>query len=291
MTRAESPVALVTGAGSGIGREIAIALADAGWVVYAGMRDSDGRNRSRAATLPPSIRVVALDVCDDESADLCVRRVLAETGRIDVLVNNAGIMYQGVSEAYDMDQARLIMETNFFSAVRLNRLVLPAMREHRSGALVHITSIAGSIVFPYAGLYSASKMATEGLAQSYRHELRSFGIDSLVIQPCPYPTNLLDSQQGPRDAGRLEAYQDLAQIAEKRIAATAAWHATGKAPSVSEVAHVLLTVLALPFGERPFRTVAGTMDFGVRQLNAVRDEIEMGVSGYLGTTSGKERQS
>jgi NAD(P)-dependent dehydrogenase (short-subunit alcohol dehydrogenase family) len=282
MTAGTCQVALVTGAGSGIGRRIAIELANVGWLVYATMREPFGRNHAKASALPPQVRVLELDVCDDASATACVDQVLKEAGRIDVLVNNAGIMFQGVSEAYDMEQARDVMETNFFSAVRLNRLVLPSMRERRSGALVHITSIAGSVVFPYAGLYSASKMATEALAQSYRHELHAFGVDSLVIQPCPYPTDLLDSQQAPRDEARLAAYGAPAQIAGRRIAATRKWHATGKAPHPSEVAQELRRLLDTPFGERPFRTVAGSMDFGVRRLNTVRDETEDGIAGAFG---------
>ncbi|MES3021788.1 MAG: SDR family oxidoreductase [Pseudomonadota bacterium] len=284
MTGAPRGVALVTGAGSGIGREIAIELAGAGWLVYATMRDPFGRNGSKANALPEQVRVLELDVCDDASAAACVRRVLDEVGRIDVLVNNAGIMYQGVSEAYDMEQARHLMETNFFSAVRLNRLVLPAMRRQRGGTLVHVTSIAGSVVFPYAGLYSASKMATEGLAQSYRHELRAFGIDSLVIQPCPYPTDLLESQQAPRDAACLVEYGEPARIAGQRIDATRAWHASGKAPDPAEVAQLLRAVLETPFGERPFRSVAGSMDFGVRRLNKMRAETEDGVARAFGAT-------
>lgn len=284
MTSEARRVALVTGAGGGIGRCIAIELANAGWLVYATMRSPGGRNRVKAEAFPKQVRVLELDVCDDASAAACVRQVLEQAGHIDVLVNNAGIMFQGVSEAYDMEQAREMMETNFFSAVRLNRLVLPAMRQQRSGALVHITSIAGSVVFPYAGLYSASKMAIEGLAQSYRHELRAFGVDSLVIQPCPYPSGLLDSQQAPRDHDRAAAYGDRAQVADQRIAATRAWHASGKAPPASEVAQTLRILLDTPFGDRPFRTVAGSMDFAVRRLNSLRAETDDGIARAFGAT-------
>lgn len=280
-------LALVTGAGSGIGRCIVDELTAAGYLVIAGMREPSGRNRANAESIrqahPQQARVLELDVCDDRSATACVEQVLAEAGRIDVLVNNAGIMFQGVSEAYDMAQAYDLMETNFFGAVRLNRLVLPSMRRQRSGALVHITSIAGSIVFPQAGLYSASKMATEGLAQSYRIELRPFGVDALVLQPCPYPTGLLDSQRAPADTDRLGDYGDLAQLTGRRIAATRRWNTSGKAPDPSEVGRVLRDLLDIPFGQRPFRTVAGQMDFGVRRLNALRAETEDGIARLLGT--------
>ncbi|MES2258519.1 MAG: SDR family oxidoreductase [Pseudomonadota bacterium] len=279
-------VVLVTGAGSGFGKCIALALAKEGWLVYASMRAPQGRNRARAQALlaacPERIRVVELDVGDDASAAGGVARVIQEAGRIDVLVNNAGIMFQGVSEAYDMAQARDIMETNFFSAVRMDRLVLPQMRRQRGGVLLHITSIAGSIVFPFAGLYSASKMATEGLAESYRYELRQFGIDSLVIQPCPYPTALLDSQQAPADAERLAAYGEQGRLPEQRIASTKAWHQKDKAPDPDEVAQSVCQLLAMPFGERPFRSVAGTLDFGTSRLNDVRAEVQAGVAGAFG---------
>jgi NAD(P)-dependent dehydrogenase (short-subunit alcohol dehydrogenase family) len=129
-----------------------------------------------------------------------------------------------------------------------------------------------------AGSGIGLSIATEALAQSYRHKLHAFGVDSLVIQPCPYPTDLLDSQRAPRDEACLATYGDPAQIAAKRIAATRRWHASGKAPPPSEVAQALRRLLDMPFGERPFRTVAGSMDFGVRRLNKLRAETEDGVA-------------
>jgi len=273
-----APVALVTGAGSGIGREIALALDRAGYVVYAGLRDPRGRNQRKACALKAAasacLNIIDLDVNSDVSVRICLQSMWPQSGRIDVLVNNAGIMHQGVTEAYTLEDIRQQMETNFFGAARMNRAVLPLMRKQRSGLLVHITSIAGSILFPFAGMYSASKMAAEAMAESYRYELQPFGIDSIVVQPCPYPSNLLESQKPPSDTACLHAYGSLAHRADERIAATQAWYRSGMAPDPAEVSHLVTQLVAMPFGQRPFRSVAGTMDLGSRKINAIRQEVQ-----------------
>lgn len=271
-------VVLVTGSATGIGRHIALALARDGHRVYALMREMDGRNREKAnashGACSDRIRVIELDVTDDDSAHRCVESIIRETGRLDVLVNNAGIMYQGVTEAYDMTDARAQMETNFFGVVRMNRQVLPVLRAQRHGMLVHITSIAVSVVFPYAGLYLASEMAVEGLAESYRYELQQFGIDAIVVQPCPYPSELLDSRREPTDAQRLSGYGPHAHIAEQRIAATKAWHKTASAPDAAEVGALVAQLVAMPVGKRPFRSVAGRMDFGTKSVALARKHAQ-----------------
>ncbi|WP_076590842.1 SDR family oxidoreductase [Herminiimonas arsenitoxidans] len=287
-----APVALVTGAGSGIGRHIALALDRAGYVVYASMRDPQGRNGDKAWSLKAAaseyLSVIELDVTNDNSVQLCMQALQMRSGHIDVLVNNAGIMHQGVTEAYTLDDIRLQMETNFFGTARTNRAVLPLMRERRSGLLIHITSIAGSIVFPYAGLYSASKMATEAMAESYRYELEPFGIDSIVVQPCPYQSDLLDSQKTPGDEECLRAYGDYARIAEERIASTKSWHDSGKAHDAAEVGDLIVSLAALPFGQRPFRTVAGAMDMGSRKLNLLKQEMQEKLMRHFGVGQRKD---
>src|SRR4029077_15497772 len=134
------------------------------------------------------MRAIELDVTDDGSVVRAVQAAMDEAGRVDVLVNNAGYGLMGVTEAVTLEQARRIMDTNFFGAVRMNRAVLPHMRKQRSGLLIHISSGAGRVVIPSLGFYCASKWALEALAEEYRYELAGQAIDSVIIQPGAYPT-------------------------------------------------------------------------------------------------------
>jgi NAD(P)-dependent dehydrogenase (short-subunit alcohol dehydrogenase family) len=174
-----TPVALVTGASSGIGAATAIRLADAGFLVYAGARRVD-----RMAPLAArGIRTVALDVVDDASMTGFVDRVVAETGRIDVLVNNAGYGAYGAFEEVPPSEARRQLDVNVFGLARLIQLVLPTMRAQRSGTIVNISSIGGRITTPLGSWYHASKFAVEGLSDALRVELAGFGIRVVVIEP------------------------------------------------------------------------------------------------------------
>src|SRR5271166_2791848 len=150
---AENDVALITGASTGFGRLISITLARRGYTVFASMRDIAGRNRSHAADLEELQRqeklrlsVVELDVTDDLSVRQAVERVMRDAGKLDVLVNNAGISGLGLTETFAIEQARQLFETNFFGVLRVNRAVLPHMRQRRSGLLIHISSAAGQWV-------------------------------------------------------------------------------------------------------------------------------------------------
>jgi len=165
-----SKTILITGASTGIGLLAAETVARAGHNVYAGMRQIAERNAGAAAALRDmasseniDIRVVELDVTDERSALNVVETVVNEAGRLDVLVNNAGVMSIGLAEGFTEEQARHQMDVNFLGPFRLSRAVLPHMRGRRSGLIVHVTSIVGRIVFPGAALYCAGKFAHEAL--------------------------------------------------------------------------------------------------------------------------------
>lgn len=172
-------IALVTGASSGIGAATARRLARAGFVVYGAARRLD-----RLAELAgDGVRPMALDVTSDESMVAAVDQVLAESGRIDVLVNNAGYGAYGAIEDVPMAEARRQIEVNLFGLARMIQLVLPTMRRQGSGTIVNITSMGGKITTPFGGWYHASKFAVEGLSDALRSEVASFGIDVVVIEP------------------------------------------------------------------------------------------------------------
>src|SRR5215467_15222548 len=141
---AMTKIILITGASTGLGRDTAEALARAGYHVFAAMRDIAGRNRGHADALrSQKIGVVELDVTDDASVDRAIASILAEAGKIDVLVNNAGIASAGVSEAFTADQARAIFDTNVIGLLRVTRAVLPSMRRERDGLIINMGSVLG----------------------------------------------------------------------------------------------------------------------------------------------------
>lgn len=172
-------IALVTGASSGIGEATARKLHALGYVVYGAARRVDRMEKLAA----DGIRTIAMDVTDDDSLRAGVDRILSETGRIDVLVNNAGYGSYGAVEDVPLDEARYQFEVNVFGAARLIQLVLPGMRAQRSGTIVNISSMGGRIYTPLGGWYHGTKFALEALSDCLRLEAKPFGIEVVVIEP------------------------------------------------------------------------------------------------------------
>ncbi|WP_028473757.1 oxidoreductase [Nocardioides alkalitolerans] len=172
-----APVALVTGASSGIGRATALALVDAGFVVV-------GTSRDTADVEPPEgVTLVDLDVSSDESVRSVVAEVIELFGRIDVLVNNAGVGAIGAGEESSIGQARRVFDVNVFGLMRMANAVLPHMRAQRSGRIVNVSSVLGLIPAPFMAVYAATKHAVEGYSESVDHELREHGVRMLLVEP------------------------------------------------------------------------------------------------------------
>ncbi len=217
-------VVLITGASSGFGRLIAETLARKKLQVFATMRNVKGRNAAAAREIAElakheslSLQVVELDVTDDLSVESAVSKIVLQCGRIDVLVNNAGYGIMDLAESVTMAQAQRQFDTNFFGVLRMNRAVLPVMRRQGSGLLLHISSGAGRLAIPGMGLYCASKFALEALAEVYRYELASQGIDSVVIEPGAYATSAVDKLERGEDPGRKSGYGEMALVPEKIV--------------------------------------------------------------------------
>lgn len=172
-------VALVTGASSGIGDATARRLAQLGYTVYAVARRAD----RMAGLKEQGIRTEAADVTDDAALVALVDKIISETGRIDVLVNNAGYGSYGALEDVPIAEARRQFDVNVFALARLIQLVLPHMRAQRDGYIVNISSIGGKIWEPLGSWYHATKFAVEGLSDSLRAEVAGFGIKVIVIEP------------------------------------------------------------------------------------------------------------
>ncbi|WP_175637334.1 oxidoreductase [Sinomonas mesophila] len=228
------PVALVTGASSGIGAETARALARSGYTVYGAARRVD-----RLEPLADDgVRPLALDLTDDASLTAGVEGILGETGRIDVLVNNAGYGSYGPLEDVPLEEARGLMEVNLFGLARLIQLVLPGMRERGSGTIVNVSSIGGKFYEPLGSWYHASKFAVEGLSDSLRIELRPFGIKVVIIEPGP----ILSEWSATAVDTALESAQGTAYAeSAKRVAAVmAGTYVPGRASEPDVVARAIV---------------------------------------------------
>lgn len=183
-------VVLITGCRSGFGKLAAIEVARRGHVVYAGLRDLSTQGALMEAATGLDVRPVQLDVTAPEEREEVVSAILEEHGSLDGLVNNAGIAIGGMLEELEEDEIRRVMEVNFFAVWALSRLIVPVMREQRSGAIVNISSRSGVYALPAMGAYASSKWALEAMSESWRHELRPFGVRVTLIEPGPYKTDI-----------------------------------------------------------------------------------------------------
>ncbi len=210
MSKSKQPVALVTGASSGIGLITAKKLAAAGYRVF-------GTSRRASEHESHAFEMLALDVDKDESVTALVNQIVALTGRIDLLVNNAG---RGLSpagaEEFSLEQAQALFNTNFFGVIRLINAVLPHMRKQASGRIINIGSVLGFMPMPYMALYSASKFALKGYSESLDHELRNIGVRVSVIEPA-FMKTAIEANSAQADLQR-EEYQLIRVSIEERLA-------------------------------------------------------------------------
>src|SRR5258708_10583865 len=177
------------------------------------MRGTQGKNREAGGALRKlGIMTVELEVREEGSGEAGVKKVLAEAGKIDVLINNAGIGSAGVTEAFTAEQAEVVFETNVIGLLRVTRAVLPSMRENRDGLIINIGSVLGRVTFPFFGIYGASQFALEPLTDSLRYEVSQLGVEVAVVQPSAYPTNFLTSIQMPAGTEVTTSYGEVGQI-------------------------------------------------------------------------------
>jgi NAD(P)-dependent dehydrogenase (short-subunit alcohol dehydrogenase family) len=213
-TNLRNKITLVTGVSSGIGREIARLLAERGARVF-------GTARNPQTTTPiPGVEMIAMDVTDDASVAGAVQSIVQKAGPIHFVVNNAGYALTGAVEETSLAEARQQFETNFFGLLRVTSAVLPGMRQAGFGRFANISSVVGTFPSPFMAMYAASKYAVEGYTESLDHEVRSFGVRALLIEPAFTKSNIGHSG---KDAGiRLNEYaanrQRVSQVAKQAIA-------------------------------------------------------------------------
>jgi NAD(P)-dependent dehydrogenase (short-subunit alcohol dehydrogenase family) len=288
----ESKVILVTGASSGFGALTVRTLADAKHVVYAGMRGitrgerSDGgkpgRNEQSAAAARAyadehgvTLRPVEMDVSDQDSVDQAVASVLAEAGRIDVLIHNAGHMVLGPTEAFTPEQVAEVYDTNVLSTQRVNRAALPHMRQRGDGLVVWVgSSSSRGGTPPYLGPYFAAKAAEDALAVSYAAELTRFGIETTIVIPGSFTsgTNHFAHAGHAADDGVTAAYEQhyggLMDDVNRKLADLLPDDA-----DAGEVARQIARVVDLPKGKRPFRIYVDPSDDGAEDVFRVGDRV------------------
>jgi NAD(P)-dependent dehydrogenase (short-subunit alcohol dehydrogenase family) len=275
-------IIVITGASSGFGAMTARALADAGDTVYAGIRDTAGRNAAAvaelgeyASTRSVNLRAVEMDVADQASVDAAIAQITSDAGRLDVIVHNAGHMVLGPAEAFTVEQIAQIYDTNVLSTQRVNRAALPHLRAQRDGLLVWVgSSSSRGGTPPYLAPYFAAKAAEDALAVSYAAELARFGIDTTIIVPGAFTTgtNHYAHAGHAADTAVEQQYDQLYAGIMEEIPARQAKMAPPDADP-AEVARQITRVVGLPKGQRPFRVHVDPMHDGAEEIFNLGDRI------------------
>lgn len=284
---------LITGSSSGFGRLTAQTLVARGHTVLATMRAPQDRNREPADQLrryaagqPGDLYVLDLDVTDMVSVEAAVRQALDLTGRIDVVVNNAGVGdgFAAYTEAVSMGQFERIFDVNVFGVQRVTKAILPAMRQQGSGLLIHISSTMGRIVLPFTAAYTATKYALEALAESYRYELSGAGIDVVIVEPGGFGTNFWTNLEPAADTAIMTSYGALAELPGQMYGGLGQSLTGENAPNPQAVAEAILTLIETEPGQRPLRTVVDPMmgGDGPKAINHLTDQIQTQLLGAFG---------
>jgi NAD(P)-dependent dehydrogenase (short-subunit alcohol dehydrogenase family) len=227
----DSRVVLITGASSGVGQATAQLLSQHGFAVF-----GTSRNPSNADSVP-GVQMLPLDVRGDDSVRACVEAVVNRSGRLDVLINNAGYELAGAVEELSSDEVKAQFETNFFGVIRMVNAVLPLMRQQRRGHIVNVSSLAGLTAIPFLGIYSASKFALEGYTEALRQEVKPFNIQVSMTEAGFLRTPMMNHRQVA--ARRMAEYDTWRQRALNAIRAS-----EDKAPGPDVVADTLLEIIS-----------------------------------------------
>ncbi|HEU4324739.1 MAG TPA: SDR family oxidoreductase [Roseiflexaceae bacterium] len=270
-----SPTVLVTGSSSGLGRTTVETLARRGYTVFASMRGIFGRNASAAAELMElarseglALEVIEMDVTDTASVERAIETIIARTGRIDVVVNNAGYGVAGISEATSIAQMQRLFDVNVWGVHRVNQAVLPHMRRQNSGLLVYISSTSSRSVLPALGAYSASKAALDALARGFAHDLIDTGIDTTIIQAGGFSTEFGQNTEKSADTEVWSEYGSVGEFANAFVDGFTRKMAEGAVSHPRELADLIGDLIDTPQGNRPLNVAIGTGSEQVPAVNA-----------------------
>lgn len=273
-------VILITGASSGFGYVGALYYARRGAKVIASMRGLPRREATQlledASKEELDIKVVEIDVTSDASVDAGVKEALQfGGGRIDVLVNNAGIGITGPVEVQDMAATQLIFDTNVFGCHRMVRAVLPAMRDQKSGQIFQISSQLGRVIIPGGGHYSATKFALEAMGEQLAYELTPLGIDVTIIQPGGYPTKIWVNRNALTAALKERTDQDRLDAYPAFTAGMGREDGSGRSADLLDIPRAIGEIIAMPSGKRPLRRAIHPGHKPQEPINRVSAEVQL----------------
>jgi NAD(P)-dependent dehydrogenase (short-subunit alcohol dehydrogenase family) len=272
-------IIIIAGVTNGIGQSACKELARSGHTVYVSMRETKGRNAHRVVEIEAfskehgvDLRAIELDVSSQESTNSAIETIIAESGRLDVVVHNAGQIVYGPTEAFTSEQLAELYDTNVLSTQRVNRAALPHLRRQGQGLLVWISSSsARGGASPYLGLYASSKAGLDALALSYASELARWGVETTIVVPGALGPGHYIRTGRPRDTVRAEEYSDgpTADISEVALKGLA--HIAPRDPDPEGVAAAIAKVVEMPLGQRPLRIHFDTYDDGAAVVDEVAD--------------------
>lgn len=276
---------LITGASGGFGKLTTLTLLKTGHTVIASMRGAEGKNVSSAEELKRAgAHIVEIDVTSTASVEEGVAAAMGVADGVDVLVNNAGVGVLGLQETFTPEDWHKLFDINVFGVQRVNRAVLPSMRERGSGLLIHVSSLLGRMTLPFYGPYNASKWALEAMAENYRVELSGFGVDSCIVEPGGYPTTFMDNLVKASDSSRDSGYGDLAQAPMGLLTSFEKALEDNPEQNPQNVADAVAELVETPAGQRRFRTVVDNMGMGdhIEGYNDQLEQITAGIYGAFG---------
>ncbi|WP_298117513.1 SDR family oxidoreductase [Flavobacterium sp.] len=278
---------LITGASSGFGFLTAKAIAEKGHIVFATMRDTEGRNRAKKEDIINwakerllDIRVVDLDVTSDLSVESAKKEILLQTdGAIDVIINNAGIYGGGIQETFTIEDYKMFFDVNVFGGVRVNNAFLPVLRAQGDGLIIQISSTLGRTIIPFGGVYGATKWAVEALSENLAYELKPLGIEVAIVQPGPFPTEIFQKSFTPGNISLSENYGKSTEIMIALFDGIKLMMSDENVPNKpQDVADAILNLINLPQGKRPLRTVVDKMMSGTAEIiNDTSNKVQDGI--------------
>jgi len=280
---------VVTGSSTGFGKLTVQTLAKDGHHVFATMRGVKGKNKSFADDLTQwakehklDVEVVELDVTSDESVSNAAKHINSKVGAVDVIVNNAGIYGGGLNETYSIQDYKNIFEVNVFGVLRVVRAFLPAMRTKSKGLFVQVSSVMGRIVIPFAGAYTSSKWAIEAVAETLRYELAPHGIDSVIVQPGAFPTEIFTKAYRPENEVVTAEYTKTLPYLEGFGKAFGEMMSGDVPNKPQDVADAIKVLIDTPVGKRPLRvTVDKMMPNTAVPINEAQGLVQTGFLGYM----------
>jgi NAD(P)-dependent dehydrogenase (short-subunit alcohol dehydrogenase family) len=280
---------LVTGSSSGFGRCISQTLARQGHRVWATMRQTSGKNAPAAQDLQQwaqaehlALQVLDLDVCDDASVQGVVQTAIAEAGGLDVVINNAGVMAIGLAEALTVAQVQHMYEVNVLGALRVTQAVLPHWRAQRAGYVLYLSSGGGSVVYPFMGMYGATKAALNAMAETLHYEVYRLGIDTTIVQAGMYATELRANVQIAAIPQVTAAYGEVGTLAQGLVGNFAAALTPGVAGDPQEVADLIAGLIAQPAGQRPLYQAIGPHTEALAGMNDMHLGVQHQVLSGMG---------